>query len=160
MCTVIFPIGSCVGCGMAFCCGGTSASSSSGSGSENCRNDSIPIMVDDNNNNKAAERLRQFAAVLAAGCFCYLVLTIVCAKADGDPWTLIRVDGECWSEGGDMPYIELGLMTGALLGVGLFGTLILACQVRRRRQQQSSAGHGGGTTTTQNYSDRQEVEML
>ena len=63
--------------------------------------------------------------IFAAGCICYIALSIVCAKADGDYWTPIRSDGECWSEGGHMPYVNLGLWTGALMGAGFFGVLML-----------------------------------
>jgi len=75
--------------------------------------------------------LTLFAAIFAAGGICYIALTIGCAKADNDRWTLFRGEGECWSEGGSMPYADLGWWTGALLGVGFFGTVILLDRMRR-----------------------------
>jgi hypothetical protein len=165
MCTMIgFPIGSCVGCGMAVCCG-------SGD-SRNSIDRTAVTRTDDVGDNSYYERvqmmnakmtsLRQFAAVLAAGFLCYLILTVLCARADGNAWTLIRTDGECWSEGGDAPFTELGLATGGLLGVGLFGTLIMTCQVAVMKKQHDRARHHQTqemhaippSTTGKGYSDQ------
>jgi hypothetical protein len=156
MCTMLgFPIGSCVGCGTALCC-----SLCCGGGNRN-NNDSF---VDEDNNNYETVRNNSniicikiaFGAVLAAGCICYIILTIGCARADGNEWTLIRTTGNCWSEGGDMPFVELGLITGALLGVGLVGTLIMACHGSFMRLG-SNQKHTRYATTGDHY--KQAVEM-
>ena len=103
MCTFVgCPIGACVGSGAAACMDMRS---------------------------RKALKLAIFGAILAAGCISYVVLSILCAKADQDHWTLFRGDGECWSEGGSMPYTDLGWRTGLLMGIGFFGLALLAIRI-------------------------------
>jgi hypothetical protein len=141
MCTMVsFPISSCVGCTIA-----TIISD----------HDSIPM--NDNDYHETIISLRNFAIALAAGFVCYIALTIQCARSDGDKWTFIRNDGECWSEGGDMPFIGLGLVTGALLGIGLFGTLIMAYTVLQQKYSIQNNDNERDDMVTGNYN--QVVEL-
>lgn len=103
ICTfVTCPIGSCVGCGVAGC-------------SRICSKGD-----DDQAKKTRLLFLGVFSALFAAGCICYIALSIMCARADHDRWTLFRGEGECWSEGGSMPCTGLGWWTGALMGTGFF----------------------------------------
>jgi len=123
ICTfVTCPIGSCIGCVTAACC-------------------AAGHRDDDQARAKRRLLLTLFATILAAGCICYVALTIGCAKADNDRWTLFRGEGECWSEGGSMPYGGLGWWTGALLGVGFFGTVILLDRMRRDWKMERNHEH-------------------
>ena len=114
ICTfVTCPIGSCVGCVLGACGG---------------RTDVVDKKV----------LLGAFCAVFAAGCICYIALSILCAKADGDHWTLIRSEGECWSEGGTMPFWNLGWWTGALIGVGFFGMIVMLYRIHQARKEKQT----------------------
>jgi hypothetical protein len=109
MCTfVACPIGSCVGCGLAACGRGDTAKK-------------VLMGI--------------FSAMFVAGCICYIALTIACAKADGDHWTLTRGDGECWSEGGSMPFVTLGWWTGVLTGVGFFGAFVMVFRIHHENEK-------------------------
>jgi len=106
-----------------------------GGGMAACALRNVPDCVGDNGNvGQSRRRLlrgRRIAAValgavlLAAGLVCYLVLAVLCMRADGDQWRKSLWEGECWSEGGSMPYGDLGFTTGILLGSGFFFLLIL-----------------------------------
>jgi hypothetical protein len=81
-----------------------------------------------------------FAAWLGATVlFLYLPLTFLCASADGSLWKLHPTDGECWSEGGSMPYTNDGLLVGFSMGLGLIGLIFAAnrafCGVTRENVQ-------------------------
>ena len=78
---------------------------------------------------KRRDLARIFLAILAIGFVAfYLPLTFICAKADGSAWKLYSGGGECWSEGGDAPGVNLGLIAGAAMGFGLAGLLVvLSC---------------------------------
>jgi hypothetical protein len=56
--------------------------------------------------------------------FLYLPLTFLCAFADRSSWKLIPTNGECWSEGGSMPYLNYGLLVGFAMGFGLIGLVV------------------------------------
>jgi hypothetical protein len=80
----------------------------------------------------------------------YIPLTILCARAGGVPWSLYPTDGECWSEGGSMPYVSLGQMAGFLMGFAACGLLATALKHwlhdRRRRAHCDGSQETGQTT--------------
>jgi hypothetical protein len=81
-----------------------------------------------------------FSAIFAAGCICYIILIIKCADADSKGWNNghVLTEGECWSEGGRGPFMSLGLLTGALMGVGFSGLTVMLirmlCQIHRTKE--------------------------
>lgn len=120
ICTfVTCPIGSCVGCGVAAC----SRICSKGDDDQAKRTRLLFLGV--------------FSALFAAGCICYIALSIMCARADHDRWTLFRGEGECWSEGGSMPFTGLGWWTGALMGTGFFGTIVMLIRMQYDTERRS-----------------------
>ena len=120
MCTMVScPIGSCVGCVFGGCLNPSDEATKKG-------------------------LLGIFSAIFAAGCICYIILKSKCKDADFQD----RINeqelsgGECWSEGGRMPFIDLGLWTGALMGVGFFGLTVMLirmlCQAHRIKKQNTT----------------------
>jgi hypothetical protein len=84
-----------------------------------------------------------FAAWLGATfLFLYLPLTFLCAVADGSSWKLYPYEGECWSEGGSMPYVLYGLLVGLSMGFGLTGLIVAAirtlCGMTRKTPQNTT----------------------
>jgi len=124
MCTFVgCPIGSCVGCGVA-------------------------IAQEIDSRTKRALKLALFGAIFAAGLICYLILSVLCARADHDHWTLLRDEGECWSEGGTMPYMDFGQWTGVLMGVGFFGTLVMCIRMHIQARRQNPIHDSLGPTSS------------
>jgi hypothetical protein len=72
----------------------------------------------------------------------YLPLTFLCASADGSSWKLYPTDGECWSEGGSMPFANYGLLVGFFMGFGLIGLIVAAiripCGMTKKTSQSTS----------------------
>jgi len=79
--------------------------------------------------NERKTALRSFGGLLLGGLLLlYLPLTIMCAQADNDSWMPYKGDGDCWSEGGNMTGMNLGLAAGVIMGTGFGGLLsILWC---------------------------------
>ena len=136
MCTFVCPIGSCVGCGAAAC---------------------LDI------HSHQALKVAIFGTVLVAGCIFYVMLSVLCAKADQDQWTLFRGEGECWSEGGSMPYTNFGLQTGLLLGIGFVGVVIMACRIyysnRPPHRGNATVPEALGAEQRHDVDDKAYVEM-
>lgn len=65
----------------------------------------------------------------------FLPLVILCSKYDETPMSQSLTEGECWSEGGRMPYSGLGVAAGIFIGIGLTGTLWSLCGCLRERNR-------------------------
>ena len=117
MCTMVScPIGSCVGCGFGGCL------------------DASDVAI-------KKRLMGRFSAIFAAGCICFIILMIKCEQADAQDRREGHnlYGGQCWSEGGRYPFTGLGLLTGALMGVGFFGLTVMLirmqCQIHRTKEQ-------------------------
>jgi hypothetical protein len=100
-----------------------------------------------------------FAAFFLATFVCfYLPLTILCARAtraansssrndSSNSWELFPSDGECWSEGGSMPYTDLGLWTGFIMGFALLGLITSTVRVLYRFYVHREGVSTGASTT-------------
>jgi len=85
----------------------------------------------------------------------FLPLSLVCAKADGVPWSSLEwwSKGECWSTGGSMPGTTLGVFAGIFCGVGAGGLLITLCRCPNNNNNGNTDDPVSGTT------DEKDVEL-
>lgn len=77
-----------------------------------CCTPSIPVVLP--RYNGLTNSLFLLAAVFV---IVYMPLAILCPKEHW--WSIFPLEGDCWSEGGDMPYFPYGLVTGVIMGISV-----------------------------------------